>query len=139
MQPLGLPFGVYTDPTGKQNRIPGAASWSPGHTRVRSDAHNETGTRIATVVSVPTYTPELTADGVVLWRLRRTSEHQLWCVVGDFGGELTLTIYDLASDKVPVEEVHATIASLLSRADALRDQHTAAGWELVDVDLDEPD
>ena len=48
MQPLGLPYGVYTDLTGKQNCIPGAASWSPGHTRVRSDAHNETGTRRAT-------------------------------------------------------------------------------------------
>ena len=59
--------------------------------------------------------------------------------VGDFGGELTLTIYDLASDKVPVEEVHSTIASLVSRADALQGEFATAGWELVDVDLDEPD
>ena len=41
----------------------------------------------------------------------------MWCVVGDFGGELTLTICDLASDEAPVEEVHSTIASLVSRAE----------------------
>ena len=91
------------------------------------------------VRAVPTLLPELTADGLVLWRARRSPEHQLWCVVGDFGGELTLTIYDLASDKVLVEEVHKTIASLVSRADSLQCEFTTAGWELVDVDLDEPD
>ena len=91
------------------------------------------------VRGVPTLLPELTADGLVLWRVRRSPEHQLWCVVGDFGGELTLTLYDLASDKVPVEEVHPTITSLVGRADALQVEFTTAGWELVDVDLDEPD
>lgn len=88
---------------------------------------------------MPTLLPELTADGLVLWRVRRSPEHQLWCVVGDFGGELTLTVYDLASDKVPVKEVHSAIASLVSRADALQREFTATGWELIDVDLDEPD
>ena len=92
-----------------------------------------------TVCVVTTLLPELTAAGLVLWRIRRSPEHQLWCVVGDLDGELTLTTYDPASDTVPVEEVYPTITALVSRADALRDQFTTAGWELVDVDLDEPD
>ena len=91
------------------------------------------------VRAVPTLLPELTADGLVLWRVRRAPEHQLWCVVGDFGGQLTLTVYDLSSDKVPVEEVHPAIASLVSRAEVLQREFTTAGWESIDVDLDEPD
>ena len=83
--------------------------------------------------------PELTAAGLVLWRIRRSPEHQLWCVVGDLHGELTLTTYDPASDTVPVEEVHLSIMALVSRANTLREQFTTSGWELVDVDLDEPD
>ncbi len=93
----------------------------------------------STVCVVPTLLPELTAAGLVLWRIRRSPEHQLWCVVGDLRGELTLTTYDPVSDAVPVEEVFQTITSLVSRADALKEQFTTSGWELIDVDLDEPD
>ena len=39
----------------------------------------------------------------------------------------------------PVAEVHETVASVVSRAAALREQAIAVGWKVVDVDLDEPD
>ena len=83
--------------------------------------------------------PEITADGLVLWRLCWTPESQLWCVVGDCAGELALTIHDQTSGLVPVVEVYPTIPSVVSRAEALRDEFIAAGWEVVDVDLNEPD
>ncbi len=88
---------------------------------------------------MPTLLEELTADGLVLWRLRWSSAHQSWCVVENRAGDLTLTVYDQGTDRVQVAEVHETVASAISRADALRDQAVAAGWEVVDVDLDEPD
>ncbi len=52
---------------------------------------------------------------------------------------MTLTIYDQSTNRPALTEVHETIASVVSRAEALRDQAVAAGWEVVDVDLDEPD
>ena len=88
---------------------------------------------------MPAFLPEVTADGLILWRLRRTPEQQLWCAVSEFAGELALTVHDVATDQMPVAETYWDIESLVSRAEALRDQFLAAGWEAVDVDLDEPD
>ena len=82
--------------------------------------------------------PELTNEGLVLWRLRRTSEDQLWCAVTDFAGELALTVHDVASDQVKVAETHWDIVSLVDRSDELRDEFVELGWTLVDVDLVEP-
>ena len=82
--------------------------------------------------------PELTNEGLVLWRLRRTSEDQLWCAVTDFAGELALTVHDVASDQVKVAETHWDVVSLVDRSDELRDEFVELGWTLVDVDLVEP-
>ena len=108
---------------------------------VRSSAHGCTGTEFARsrLGPVPILLPELTADGLVLWRLRRTPEDQLWCMVGEFAGELALTLHDQASRLVPVAEFHQTIASVVNRAETLQAEFVTAGWEVVDVDLDEPD
>ena len=83
--------------------------------------------------------PELTAQGLVLWRLRRSPEEQLWCSVHDFAGDLSLIVQDPAAPRTAAAEAHQHIESLVNRADRLRDQLLAAGWELVDADLDEPD
>ena len=88
---------------------------------------------------MPTLLEELTTDELLLWRVRWASDNQLWCVVENFCGDMTLTIYDHGTNRPALTEVHETIASVVSRADALRDQAIAAGWEVVDVDLDEPD
>ena len=83
--------------------------------------------------------PEVTARGLVLWRLRRSPEEQLWCSVRDFGGDLAFVVQDPAAPRTAVAEPHRDIASLVDRAETLRAQLRAAGWQLVDVDLDEPD
>ena len=82
--------------------------------------------------------PELSAEGLTLWRLRRTSGDQLWCSVSEFAGELALTVHDLASDPVKVAEAHWDVVSLIDRSDELRDGFIASGWTVVDVDLVEP-
>ena len=81
----------------------------------------------------------MTAHGLVLWRMRRSPDQQLWCSVCDRASELALTVQDPAERRTAVAEPHAHIGSLIDRAENLRDQLEAAGWQLVDVDLDEPD
>ncbi len=83
--------------------------------------------------------PELTARGLVLWRLRRSADQQLWCSVRDRGGELGLTVHEPSADRTLVSELHPNIAPLVARAERLREQLVGAGWQVVDVDLDEPD
>ena len=82
---------------------------------------------------------ELTAQGLVLWRLRRSSNQQLWCTVFERDGELALTFHDPAADRRPVAETHSHVGPLMDdRADELRVLLVGAGWSEVDVDLDEP-
>jgi len=85
------------------------------------------------------YLPELTADGLILWRMRRSSHEQLWCSVHDFAGALSLTLQDPAAPRAAAAEAHPEIGSLIDRANHLQEHLLSAGWELVDVDLDEPD
>ena len=85
---------------------------------------------------MPALAPELTADGLVLWRVRR-SERQVWCEVKDLSGELLIRVLDPATARSVVSEVHDTVAAVVGRAVQLQHQFSAAGWELVDFDLDE--
>ena len=117
----------------------GASSYSSAHTCLRLDAHIETGTGIATVVPMSALAPELTADGLVLWRLRRGAERRLYCEVKDLAGELLIRVHDPATARTAVSEVHETIAAVVDRAEHLRRQYSAAGWQLVDVDVGEPE
>jgi hypothetical protein len=80
---------------------------------------------------------ELTTQGLVLWRLRRSSNQQLWCTVFEREGELALTFHDPATDRRPVAETHPHIGPLMDRADELRVLLVGAGWEESGVDLDE--
>ena len=82
--------------------------------------------------------PELTAAGLVLWRLR-VPDHQLWCTVEDSVGQLTLRVHDPGTGQTAVAETHTTIAAVVTRAHELRVQFVADGWIVVDVDLDDPD
>ncbi len=78
-------------------------------------------------------------EDVVLWRLRWTPDRLLSCVVGVSADDLALTIHEQASGLETVAEVHPTIGSVVSRAEALRDKFRVAGWEDVDYDPYEPD
>ena len=65
--------------------------------------------------TVAPFLPELSIDGLVLWRLRRESHQQLWCSVSDFAGEFALTINNLGTGQVLVAEAHSEIAPLMNR------------------------
>ena len=88
---------------------------------------------------MPAPLPELAKHGLALWRLRWGADRQLWCEVEDFAGELVLRVNDPGTDEPTIMDVCESIELAVRRADALRDQFVAAGWEVVDVDLDEPD
>ena len=84
-----------------------------------------------------TLVPEVTASGLLLWRLRRAADQQLWCAVRQAAaqGSLVLTVHDTASGQTVVDETHADIVPLVERAEAMRDVLVAAGWQLIDVDV----
>ena len=85
------------------------------------------------------FLPEVSATGLVLWRLRRSSAEQYWCSVCDREGELVLTLGNPSSSGMAVSEKHSDISSVIDRAEHLRQQFCATGWVMVDVDFDEPD
>lgn len=75
----------------------------------------------------------------MLWRMRQSPEQQLWCSVRDHAGELALIFQDPSTPRTAVTESHPLIGSLIDRAAHVQDRLRAAGWQIVDVDLDEPD
>ena len=81
----------------------------------------------------------MTTHGLVLWRMRRSPEEQLWCSVRDHAGELALIVQDPSTPRTAVAESHLDIGPLVDRAAHMQDQLEAAEWTVVDVDLDEPD
>ena len=88
-------------------------------------------------------TVEVTVNGLILWRMRRSPDEQLWCTVRDRtdekGGGLVLTVQDPGKLRTATAKECANVQSVVDVADRLRDQLTTAGWHVVDVDLDEPD
>ncbi len=44
-----------------------------------------------------------------------------------------------ATEQAVLEESHFSLAKLMERAENVRKQFMTEGWQLVDVDLDEPD
>lgn len=77
--------------------------------------------------------PELTANGLVLWRVRQPPDRQAWCYVTEFCGEVTLSVHDLGTDDVFIAEVHSSLSSLVERADRIRQRLLAAGRSRRDV------
>ena len=77
--------------------------------------------------------PEVSAAGLVLWRLRRPPRQELRCGITEFCGELLLGIHDVVADEVLFAEAHWDIVSLVSRAEELRDEYVAAGWRDFDL------
>ena len=82
--------------------------------------------------------PEVTADGLVLWRLR-VPDHRLWCTVEDIAGQPLLRVFDPSTRQTVAHDTLDTAALVVQRADDLRDLFIASGWEQVDVDPGEPE
>ena len=83
--------------------------------------------------------PEVSADGLVLWRVRRSPDAQLWCTVRDGKrGGLVLTLHDPGKRRREVTKCFSHIGSLVEWAERVRGRLVTAGWQVVDVDLDEP-
>ena len=86
---------------------------------------------------MPARFPELTPDGLVLWRLQQNRDHQLCCYVTEFCGEITLSIHDLDTGEVPIAETHFDVSTLVHRTEQLRRDFLTTGW--LPFELDEED
>jgi hypothetical protein len=92
----------------------------------------------------PTKTPrsivseisEVARDGLILWRLTRSGEHDLWCVVFEtsIGFFLVVEDHPERTEAPCMSERHADVIALVSRSDALKDDYLQDGWSDVDVD-----
>ena len=84
--------------------------------------------------------PELTNDGLVLWRLRHTPNLELFGYLREADAKLTLALRDPArAVSLGVSVPNNDLSTLVNSAIALRDQFLSTEWQEVDVDLDEPD
>ena len=81
-----------------------------------------------------TLLPELTAQGLVLRRVRLSPGQQLWCSVRDGSGGLTLSLRNPATDQTSVAEADPSNTLLIDRGKNLRDQLVAAGWKAFDAE-----
>ena len=79
--------------------------------------------------------PEVTSHGLALWRLQRSPERRLHCLVGRFSSKLVLAIH--SDGKVLVAESHADIVSLVKQAEAMKAGYLSKGWTEFDSDKDD--
>jgi len=70
--------------------------------------------------------PEVTDQGLALWRLRRSPEQYLRCLVGTYEDKLVLAIR--SEGKMLLVESHADITMLVRRADAMKVTYLRQGW-----------
>ncbi len=81
------------------------------------------------------HAPEITTQGLVLWRLQRSPERHIRCLVGRFGAKLVLAVH--SEGKVLVAESHSDIVSVVSQSDAMRASYLRKGWEEVESERDD--
>ena len=81
------------------------------------------------------HAPEITTQGLVLWRLQRSPERHIRCLVGRFGAKLVLAVH--SEGKVLVAESHSDIVSIVSQSDAMRASYLRKGWEEVESERDD--
>ncbi len=81
------------------------------------------------------HVPEITTQGLVLWRLQRTPERHVRCLVGRFGAKLVLAVH--SEGKVLVAESHSDIISVVTQSDAMRASYLRQGWEELESERDD--
>ena len=79
--------------------------------------------------------PEITSQGLALWRLKRSSTRHIRCLVGRFSGKLVLAIH--SEGKVLVAESHSDIVPLVNQAEAMKAAYLRKGWTEVESDQDD--
>ena len=79
--------------------------------------------------------PEVTDQGLALWRLHRPPDQHLRCLVGTYENKLVLAIR--AEGKMLLVESHADITALMQRADTMRESYLKQGWEVYDSPKDD--
>ena len=79
--------------------------------------------------------PEVTDQGLALWRLHRAPEQYLRCLVGTFERKLILAIR--SEGKMLLVESHMDILDLVARADMMKAAYVAQGWAEFDSEQDD--
>ena len=92
--------------------------------------------RTNTPRSIVSEISEVARDGLILWRLTRSGDRDLWCLVFDTSIGFFLVVEDQPKGIEPpcINERHADIIALVGRTDTLKDTFLRDGWAEVDVD-----
>lgn len=86
--------------------------------------------------SITSEISEVARDGLILWRLTRSQDRDLWCLVFETSIGFVLVVEDHPEGSEPpcMSERHADIIALVGRTDTLKDTFLRDGWTEVDVD-----
>ena len=79
---------------------------------------------------------ELTADGLVLWRLSASGQPDLWCMAFELPDALYFVLEDdpHGTQAPRVTERHAGISTLVDRAETLKRSLLRCGWTEAEGD-----
>jgi hypothetical protein len=79
---------------------------------------------------------EVARDGLILWRLTRSGDRDLWCLVFETSIGFFLVVEDHPEGTEPpcMSERHADVIALVRRSDTLKDAFLRDGWLDADVD-----
>jgi hypothetical protein len=79
---------------------------------------------------------EVARDGLILWRLMRSGDRDLWCLVFETSIGFFLEVDDHPEGTEPpcMSERHADVIALVTRTDTLKNAFLQNGWTEVDVD-----
>ena len=101
---------------------------------MRFGAQNGAGTEVATSSNVPSFAPEVTAEGLVLWRLGRDRARQLRCEVKELAQTLLVRVHNPVTSRTVISESYGSVRMAVDRAFYLRDQYIASGWTVIDTE-----
>lgn len=79
---------------------------------------------------------DLMANGLILWRLARAGQSDLWCLVFEHPNGLCFVLDDDPHGTQPYKDYgqHSDIAGLIKRTDVLKAALMQRGWAELDVE-----
>ena len=86
--------------------------------------------------SITSEISEVARDGLILWRLTRSQDRDLWCLVFESSIGFVRVVEDHPEGSEPpcMSERHADFIAHVGRTDTLKDTFLRDGWTEVDVD-----